>query len=229
MAKRARQMHFDEIRDRGRWGGRRERAGRRPRSGGRGVTHGARPDFSGREPAMITWKLVEGIPSLRRRRAVRALREVIRAVRERRGFRVVHYSIQGDHLHLVVEADGRAALSNGLNALGARLARRVSRIFARRGRVFRERYCMRVLRSPREVRHALAYVLNNARKHGALRVPGIDPASSGCFLRHWSRVVRNPRGRPGDPEVVRARSWLLRVGWQRWGKADPAYVPSAGR
>ena len=178
---------------------------------------------------MITWKLVQGIPSLRRRATVRALREAIRAVRERLDFRVVHYSIQDDHVHVVVEADGRAALSNGLNALGARLARCVNRLFARSGRVFRERYCMRALRSPREVRHALAYVLNNARKHGALRVPRVDPASSGCFLRHWSRRVRNPRGRPVDPEVAAARTWLLRVGWQRWGPIDPAYVPSAGR
>jgi len=114
-------MHFDELR--GRWGGRRERAGRR--SGGRGVTHDSRPRLSGRGPAMITWKLRAGTPSLRSRRAAEALRGVFRAVRTRTGFRVVHYSIQRDHIHLIVEADGQAALSNGLNALGARLARRV--------------------------------------------------------------------------------------------------------
>jgi len=178
---------------------------------------------------MVTWKLVRGIPSLRQRGIVRALREVLRSVRARRGFRVVHYSIQGDHLHLVVEAEGRSALSNGLNALGSRVARCVNRLCARRGPVFRERYCMRVLRSPREVRNALAYVLNNARKHGARRAPAIDPASSGCFLGFWSRVVCNARGSPRDPEVDRARTWLLSVGWRRWGAIDPGHTPSSAR
>jgi len=175
---------------------------------------------------MITWKLVEEIPSLRGRRIVRALREVIRAVHSRPAFRVVHYSIQRDHLHLVVEADSRRALSNGLNALGSRVARCVNRLFARGGPVFRERFHMRMLRSPREVRNALAYVLCNARKHGALRAPEIDPASSGCFLGFWSRAVRNLRGRPLEPEVAPARTWLLNVGWQRSGAIDPTYTPS---
>jgi len=221
-------MHFDEIRDRGRWGGRRERAGRRPLLGGRAVTHDARPAFSGREPAMVTLKLRSELPTLRAKRSVKALREVIRAVRTRSDFRVVHYSIQGDHLHLVVEAVGRAALSNGLNALASRVARCVNRLFGRTGRVFRERYCMRVLRSPREVRHALAYVLCNARKHGSLRAVEVDPGSSGCFLGFWSRAARNLRGRPCDPEVGMARTWLLRLGWRRWGPIDPAYMPSRG-
>jgi len=193
------------------------------------VTHDTRSGFTGREPAIVTLKLVSGTPSLRARGVVRALREVLRAVRARADFRVVHYSIQGDHMHLVVEADGQRALSNGLKALGARLARCVNRLFARSGPVFRERYCMRVLCSPREVRHALAYVLLNVRKHGALRAPEIDPASSGCFLGHWSRSVRNARGSPRDPEVAGARTWLLSIGWRRCGAIDPGYTPGRGR
>ena len=89
-----------------------------------------------------------------------------------------------------------------------------------------DRYHLRVLRTPREVRNALAYVLLNVRKHRAQagRVPprGIDPASSGRWFPHWT--AREVPAR--DPPVVSpARSWLLRVGWLRWGRIDPAETP----
>ncbi len=139
------------------------------------------------------------------------------------------FSIQGNHLHLVVEAAGKEALGRGMKAVSARVARGVHRVFGRRGPVLYGRYHLRVLRTPREVRNALAYVLLNARKHwrerrGAAPPVGLDTASSGAWFDGWRRAP------PGDPDtgpaaVVSAHTWLLRRGWRRHGLIDPAEVP----
>jgi len=140
---------------------------------------------------------------------------------------VVHYSIQTDHVHLIVEASSSEDLGRGMKAVGARLARAVNRVFARRGPVLRDRYHVRTLRTPREVRNAIAYVLLNARRHLAKRggpiprVGRIDPASSGRWFDGW-------RGGPraaDAPAVARPRTWLLSAGWRRAGLVDPREVP----
>ena len=161
---------------------------------------------------------------------VRELERSLAAACERGRFRVVHYSIQPDHVHMIVEATNKEALACGMKAIGARLARAVNRIFQRRGPVLADRYHLHVLRTPREVRHALAYVLLNARRHLAKlgrRLPAepkIDPASSGRWFAGWVRGVRTTHpGKP--PPVASPHTWLLRVGWRRDGLIDPAAVP----
>ena len=139
-------------------------------------------------------------------------------------------SIQADHLHLIVEASSSQDLACGMKSIAALIARAVNRVFARRGPVLADRYHRRVLRTPREVRNALAYVLLNVRKHWherhACTPPArLDAASSGRWFGGWRR---EPNGRepPGDlREVARARTWLLVVGWRRHGLIDPAEVP----
>jgi hypothetical protein len=112
----------------------------------------------------------------------------LRALRARSGgFRVVEYSIQSNHAHFVIEAESAAELGRGMKALGTRLARLAKRTFATTGAVLRDRYHMRELRTPREVRNALAYVLLNVRKHraqhGLATTPAqIDVASSGRWF-----------------------------------------------
>jgi REP element-mobilizing transposase RayT len=144
---------------------------------------------------------------------------------ERAGFRVVHYSLQSNHAHLVVEAADRGALGRGMKSLGARLARAVNRVFGRTGPVLAERYHQRILETPREVRNVLRYVLLNARRHARRTVRGaaLDPASSARWFDGW-------RGTPvtnGPRPVARARTWLLRIGWRRHGLFDPTEVPGA--
>jgi REP-associated tyrosine transposase len=106
-----------------------------------------------------------------------------------------------------------------MKALGARFARVVNRVFGSRGAVLRDRYHLKILRTPREVRNVIAYVLTNIRKHRAQRglaTPArVDPASSGRWFAGWAGEVLLGH----DPPVVSAaRSWLLRVGWLRWGR-----------
>ena len=146
----------------------------------------------------------------------------------------MHYSIQRDHVHLIVEAAGRDALGNGMKSIGSRLARAVNRVFGRTGPALSGRYHVRTLRTPREVRNAIAYVLLNARKHWRERhgsVPPIrlDEASSGRWFEGWKRKPRGPTGVDGGQEVAAARTWLLCTGWRRHGLVDPAEVPGPRR
>jgi REP-associated tyrosine transposase len=181
----------------------------------------------------VTLRLRRGLPSLRSRPFVRELRNRLRGVCERRRFRLVHYSVQADHLHLIVEAASSQDLARGMKSVAARIARAVNRVFARRGPVLADRYHRRILRTPREVRHALAYVLLNVRKHwkqrwGEAPPVRLDDASSGRWFWGWRREPpggNSTGARAGPREVARSRTWLLVAGWRRHGLIDPGEVP----
>ena len=195
------------------WGGWRPGSGRKhdPRSG---VRHAARPKLSRHEGVHVTWRVEEDLPNLRRPELMAELRDAFDAGKERFGFRLVQFSVQANHMHLIAEADDQRALSRGMRALGVRIARRLNRALRRSGRVFADRYHARQLKTPTQVRNALRYVLNNALHHG-LRGAQPDPCSSGPAFDGWrDRCVHELPKAP----VCAARSWLLRVGWRKRGK-----------
>ena len=198
------------------------------------MPHTARPAVSRHQPLHVTLRMVRRLPSLRSEVVLRELRGGLAKGRERFGLRVVHYSIQDDHVHLIVEAADRRALSRGMRGLEVRLARGVNRATRREGRVVGDRYHARALRTPREVRNALAYVLLNWRKHGRSRRRAWDLASSGPAFDGWCREQpsdRLERALIDEIADTRAppRAWLLRVGWRRAGLLDPAEVPGGAR
>src|SRR5262245_34477958 len=217
---------------RGTWGGRRPGAGRKP-GPNPPIPHESRTRFPERHPCHVTLKVRPGLPLLRRGSVVREVERTFRRGAARSGFRLAHYSIQDDHLHAIVEAEGRDALGRGMKSLAARFARAVNRALKRKGPVLRERYHLSVLRTPKQVRNALRYVLLNATRHLAkrlgtrdLRVRVLhDPASSARWFDGWRRG--SPPAAPDPPAVVPAETWLLKVGWRRWGLLDPADVPGA--
>jgi REP element-mobilizing transposase RayT len=192
-----------------------------------------RPPVPRQCPSHVTLRLRSGTPSLRNRRFLRELRPSLREGCTRRGFRVVHYSVQRNHLHLIVESAGKEALGRGMKAISARVAHATQRAFGLSGPMLHGRYGLRILRTPREVRRALAYVLLNARKHwrerfGASPPERLDAASSGRWFDGWRREPSSrepPTGPPESPEVAPPRTWLLSVGWRRHGLVDPAEVP----
>lgn len=225
------------LRPPARWGGRRDNAGRK-RADTSGVPHTSRDRFSSLVPAHVTLRLSPALVSLRTKAVVRAVERTFTAGAERSSFRLVQYSLQGNHAHLIVEARDQEALGRGMMAIGSRLALAVNRVMGRRsGRVVAERYHARLLRSPREVHRALRYVLLNARKHARRASTGLraidallDPASSARWFDGWKRDLppelrRAPAGLSTSPVVARARSWLLRKGWRIHGLLDPAEVP----
>lgn len=205
-------------------GGARAGAGR-PRTGTAGMPHVGRPELDRRHPVHVTLRVMRGLPSLRSRRLFGVVEGALRAGASRFGFSLVHYSVQGNHLHLIVEAEDKRALSRGMQGLSIRLARGINRALGRAGAIFGDRYHAHVLRTPTETRRALAYVINNGKKH--LRQAGravserwIDPCSTaGRFFADRKAGVTVHRG------LRSARTWLLRIGWTLKGPITPATVP----
>lgn len=230
MAGASRQLSLD-LPDRPRWGGRRGGAGRKPAGVRSGQPHAPRPDFVERHPAHVTLRVRPDVPSLRKARLVRELERSMARACERGSFRIVQYSVQSNHVHLLVEATNRRSLGRGMTAIGSRLARAVNRVFGRCGPVLADRYHLRLLKTPREVRNALRYVLLNARHHvPRLREPAwLDPASSARWFDEWKTTAGSLRLATATDRkpVANARTWLLAVGWRRHGLLDPADVPGA--
>jgi REP element-mobilizing transposase RayT len=211
-------------------GGARRGAGRKPNGTKPLVSHATRETLAARHPVLVTTKLRPGLPSLRCGAEFGVLTRAFSGCVERaepHGMRLVHFSVQTNHLHLIVEARDARSLSRGMQGLLVRIARGLNRLWNRSGSVFADRYKARALRSPREMRHALAYVLLNARKHGCF-LAQIDPYTSGRTFDGWSasslaQGVNLQDGRA--PPLSRARTWLIAQGWKRHGLIDPDEVP----
>jgi hypothetical protein len=152
-----------------------------------------------------------GLPSLR---GVFGVVRAALAAASGPSFRLLQFSVQADHVHALVEADGQTAFVRGVQGLAIRVAKAVNRALARRGPLWGDRYHARMLSSPRDVRNALVYVLNNFRKHvrGAW---GLDACSSARWFAGWTSVLEMP----ASPSPVAApRTWLARIGWMRHGR-----------
>jgi len=204
-------------------GGRRAGAGRKPKANGPGIRHRERAPLAARFPAHVTVKLRRGLPRLRSRREYATLRAAFAAGCDRNGFRLCHYAVLNDHLHFLVEAPDRLALSRGVQGLLIRIAKALNKLWRRRGKVFADRYHDRILKTPSETRNALRYVLANARKHAA---EGREIAGAGSTIDTFSsapwfdgfREAFAVRGLERiERPVVPARTWLLRAGWRRHG------------
>ena|SRR5438309_4656929 len=199
MGRKQGQLGF-ELRYRGR-GGYRPGAGR-PKKLGAGVPHGPRPKLAARNPVHVTARVRDEAARLRTRQCFRVVLGAIGAVRERDGFRIVHFTVQRNHLHLIVEARDAVALARGIQALSIRIARAINRVLGRGGKVFADRYHAHALKTPTEVVNAIAYVLGNsqvhaARKGRAVHPDAVDPLSSAANRNY----------------VAAPQTWLLRIGW----------------
>jgi putative transposase len=168
------------------WGGRRTNAGRKPKRARALVSRKARPELNGRWPVHVTMRVLPEIPSLRVLNGW--VRRALIAGSERDGFRLIHFAILRNHLHLIAEADDRKSLSRGIQGLAIRISRAVNQALSRkRGKVFGDRFHEHVLKSLRETKAAVSYVIHNYRKHCAetghrLAPSFIDPHSSAIYL-----------------------------------------------
>jgi REP element-mobilizing transposase RayT len=227
-------------------GGKRRGAGRKPKGRRAGSPHKKRPALNARYPVHVVLRVVAAVGNLRRRCAYRAVREATLTTARREDFRIVHLSIQRDHLHLLVEADHERALARGMQGFQISAAKHLNAEISRgrsgprrRGTVFPDRYHAEIITSPRQARHALNYVINNFRKHQEDRVAPmsswtIDWFSSGVMFPGWAEYGDAAflwRGPPTyDPLVVyQPRTWMLREGWAKAGSISCYAVPSTNR
>lgn len=188
----------------------------RPPKAGPGLPHAKRPPVSPDHPHHVTVRARKGTWNLRSQRSFRRIGAALEKVRLREDLRVVHYSIQGDHLHFLIEADDRRAMSNGIRALLISIARRLNAMMGKRGARFRDRFHERALTTASAVGTALRYVLTNASKHRT--GPLVDPYSSGPWFPHWAPVVAFPKWTPcTGPPTSDPKSDLLAEGWRRAG------------
>src|SRR4051794_24995500 len=188
-----------------------KRRGRPPKKDSK-MSPGARPPVSPDRPHHVTVRMRKGTWNLRSQRCFRRIREALDGVRSRGTFRVVHYSVQGNHVHLIVEGENRRALSNGMRALLIRIAKQLNREMGVLGSRFDDRYHETVLGSPTQVRNALKYVFGNHAHH--VRGAAVDPYSSGPWFTGWNDSVSMPRWLPcASPPTSPPESWLLDKGW----------------
>jgi REP element-mobilizing transposase RayT len=228
--KRARKRHVQQ--NLFRRGGRRRGAGRKPTGSRAGERHEARPDFKRHHALHVVMRVAPAVGSLRRRTMYKAMRDATITAALREWVRIVHISLQRDHVHLIVEAEDKAALGRGMQGFAISAARHVNTALGdgrrrRRGKVFADRYHVEVITSPTQARHAIRYVLSNWRKHqedreGLASTWLVDPFSSGISFPDWAelqdRALMWPIRETYDPLMVRRpRSWLLREGWRRAG------------
>jgi REP element-mobilizing transposase RayT len=194
------------------WGGARRSAGRKPSRPEPSAPHDAREHFTRSTPVHVSLRVHDHVWNLRSERSFSIIHAALERVRRRPHFAVVHFAVQGNHIHLLVEAEGPTALANGMRALCIRIARGMNHLMARRGPVFRDRYHAHVLRTPAEVRNALRYVLGNHASHARRRG---EPLADGFVDRYSSEVVRCARVGQLALWAERAteapESWLLRT------------------
>jgi putative transposase len=177
------------------------------------IHHDERAVFTRRMPVHVDLTFLDHVWNLRTRRCFLVIAAALVAVRAEEGFRVVGFSLQSNHLHLLVEADSSEALSRAMHGLGVRIARGLNKLMGRSGPVFRERYFARVLATPTEVKRAQEYIARNTAKHAAeygKRLPADfrDPYTAGYF---GNRLLL-PSGAEGL--VQEPTQYLLTQGWK---------------
>ncbi len=219
-------------------GGRRPGAGRKAIKGRRSnVPHRRRERHASSRPVHVTLRARSGLPSLRSERIYGMFNSVLRDQRKRRyagAFQVVDFTVQDNHLHLIVESRGSDAhrdLRAGVSGLVIAFAKRLNMILRRRGKVWGDRWHSRELGSPREVRSALVYVFRNLAKHGTRMIGQdiVDVMSSALRFQGWTApltfYVDDGLRWPTAPP----RTWLLESGWitRGGGRIDPREVRAA--
>lgn len=213
-------------------GGARPGAGRkRTLPGRKRVAHRPRELTKPRFPVHVTVRLRPGIARLRNYELVAVLRRAFVYGCNKGVFRICQFSIQGNHVHLMCEAADNEALARGMQGWSVRVARGLNGKLGRSGGVFGDRYHAEIIRTPKQCRAALCYVLQNARRHREeldASFNGMDPFSSAWWFDGW----KDERWRAGlaPPEmrtVAPPQTWLLSRGWRRHGLVAIDEVPPA--
>ncbi|WP_373044487.1 transposase [Vulgatibacter sp.] len=193
------------------------------------MKHHRRPVLGEDHPVLVTWRVLDHVWSMQSKRSFRVLLRTSRPAAERFGARITHFSVQGNHLHLLVEASGTKALSSAMQGLGVRIAKGLNKLMGRAGKVFADRFHAHALGSPTEARNAIDYVLGNTRNHAERQGRAVTRFVDRFAVSHeqlgdataWWRTFDD-----GSLPVAPPASWLLEQGWRRARpkKAPPAFA-----
>jgi putative transposase len=203
-------------------GGWRRNAGRKKKPGA--VSHDKRADVSPQVPQHVTLRILAGVPNLAHERCMKIIRAVI-ADSHKPSFRICEFNVLSNHLHLIVEAANKRSLARGVQGFEVRLVKRLNPILGRTGKLFAHRYHARALPTPREVRNALCYVLQNRKHHAAekrFNKYWVDPFSSAAWFTGWAEPISPYAWMVKDlveqpPPTKPPNTWLLSTGWRRHG------------
>jgi len=187
------------LEKRSRRGGKRENAGRRPAGARAGVSHASRERIERELPVHVTVRMARHVYNLRSRRSFSVIGRAIAKAADRFGVRILEFSVQGNHMHLVVEAAAHEALSRAMQGFSIRVAKGLNAMMKRRGRVLADRYHAHVLRTPMETRRAVLYVRHNYAKHMAQIGKPVGRGFVDEFASTGARI-----------ELALPRTWLLR-------------------
>ncbi len=203
------------------WGGKRKGSGRKSQSGM--VNHMKREKIDFKKPLHMTLKLRDGLPSLRCDLMFGNLKRCLKKAKDR-GLRVIHFSLESNHLHLLIECRDNKTLSLGMKSLGASLGKAIRKFAGGKGAVFKGRYHLHILKTPTEARNGMAYVLLNRAKHWK-SIAFVDRYSSGAYFTDWRKLLGRDIGpilsarrglRKAPPDYLsEAQSWLAREGWRK--------------
>jgi len=208
MARRCRKRHVQVEIEFPQRGGRRRGAGRK-RTGRKRVSHVRRPELDPRHPLHITLRVLDEVGRIRRRDAFKIVRGVMIEHLGREDARIIDLSIQGNHIHIVCEANNRVALSSEMHDFKIAVARRINRIRHRKGPVFADRYHEEILKTPTQTRHCLASSpprLRTQQLASPRRGQAVESHLRPVLDRHVvHRLARGERRRcPGRHRVVTA-------------------------
>jgi REP element-mobilizing transposase RayT len=163
----------------GQHGGRRPHSGRK-RVHSKGVAHRTREKVSGRTPLHINFKFRTRIKN---KQSLRILKRAMEKA-AMHGLRIIHFSMQSNHMHFIMEAPNNEILTRGMRALTISFAKGL-----KQGRIQVERYHLHVLRTVREAKNAISYVLFNKQKHEKGTYSVIDGYSSLIHMKHAFKII----------------------------------------
>jgi Transposase IS200 like len=149
-----------------------------------GIRHIKRAEIRQATPLHLTIKLIRA--DIQNKIILKALRRAIMRARLQ-GMVIIHYSLEHDHVHLYAETSDNGTLARGMKALGVTLAKRINGYFKARGRCYKTRYHLRILKSASEVKNVLNYILKNGIKHKRT-TQVIDPYNSAIVLHDFKLV-----------------------------------------
>jgi REP element-mobilizing transposase RayT len=198
------------------------------------VSHRARPALARRFPVHVTLRVLPHVWNLRGRRSFRVVERALTSGGNRLGLRICEFSVQGNHLHLIVEAEDMGSLSRGMQGFGIRLAKGLNRVMTRNGKVLADRFHAHILRTPTEVLRAFNYVRQNRAVHRARwgERLGLPLMRVGCpTLAHRDSTHVDPCSSAapnhGVPLPAPLTYLLLRARAVAFRRFDAAHLPNS--